>query len=219
MKCPHCANGIHDQWSNEFGIEHEHRDGSINHSWAGRSLVCPLCGNLVVHFLRHGGWVVQAWPRTGQRPLPAEVTDHWKEDFGEAVDVLGISPKASAALSRRMLQDLLREKGGVEPSNFFSEIEEVRTSGGVPSWLSENLHTVRIVGNWALTPRKSTNTGDIVEVEPGEAEFLLDVLEGAFDFYIVQPEKARLQREALTTRIEGSRRNYKPTLTEKLRTR
>jgi hypothetical protein len=41
----------------------------------------------------------------------------------------------------------------------------------------------------------------VVEIEPGEAEFLLEVLEGAFDFYFVQPERAKAQREALNAKL------------------
>jgi hypothetical protein len=108
-----------------------------------------------------------------------------------------------------MLQDLLREKAGVKPGNFFDEIEQVIGSGAVPSYLSENLHMVRTVGNWAAHTTKNKNPksatpGEVVEVEPEEAEFLLDVLEGAFDFYIVQPERARLQREAIEAKRTGA---------------
>jgi hypothetical protein len=67
----------------------------------------------------------------------------------------------------------------------------------IPSWLSENLDYVRVVGNFAAHPIKSTQSGSVVDVEPGEAEFLLDVLEGLFDFYFVQPKKAEAQRTAM----------------------
>jgi hypothetical protein len=48
---------------------------------------------------------------------------------------------------------------------------------------------------------KSANTGQVVEVEPGEAEFLLDVLEGAFDFWFVQPARAEAQRAAVNAKL------------------
>jgi hypothetical protein len=34
---------------------------------------------------------------------------------------------------------------------------------------------------------KSTTTGVILDAEPGEAEWNLDILESLFDFYFVQP--------------------------------
>jgi hypothetical protein len=67
-----------------------------------------------------------------------------------------------------------------------------------------NLDAVRVAGNFAAHPTKSEHTGDIVEVEPGEAEFLLDVLEGLFDFYIVQPKKAEQLRAGLNAKLEDA---------------
>ena len=45
-------------------------------------------------------------------PLPPEVPQEFAGDYKEACLVLADSPKASAALSRRCLQNLLREKSG-----------------------------------------------------------------------------------------------------------
>jgi hypothetical protein len=145
---------------------------------------------------------VIAWPRNAARPVPKEVDERFSADFREAAATLSISPKASAALSRRVLQDVLRERAGAKPSNLNSEIQEVIDSGKAPSWLVENLDAVRAVGNFAAHPIKSTNTGEVVEVETGEAEFLLDVLDGVFDFYFVQPKKAELKRAALDAKLQ-----------------
>jgi len=49
------------------------------------------------------------------------------------------------------------------------------------------LHHIRIIGNFAAHPEKTVNTGAIVDVEPGEAEWTLDVLESLFDFNFVRP--------------------------------
>ena len=80
-----------------------------------------------------------------------------------------ISPKASAALSRHTLQAVIREKAGITLKTLDAEIQAVIDSGSVPSWLADNLDAVRVVGNFAAHPMKSTNTGEVVEVEPGEA--------------------------------------------------
>ena len=48
---------------------------------------------------------------------------------------------------------------------------------------------------------KSTNTGEVIEVESGEAEWLLDTLEGLFDFYFVQPASLKKKREALNAKL------------------
>lgn len=142
------------------------------------------------------------WPPHATRPTPAEVDGRFAADFREASAVLDSSAKASAALSRRLLQDILREKAGYKRGNLDEEIQAVIDSGTAPSWLTDNLDAVRVVGNFAAHPIKSTHSGEVVEVEPGEAEFLLDVLDGLFDFYFVQPARARTQRDRINEKLQ-----------------
>jgi hypothetical protein len=114
------------------------------------------------------------------------------------------SAKPSAALSRRCLQSLIRDKAGIEFPSLSKEIDDLLASKEIPSWLGENVDAVRNVGNFAAHPEKDKNTGAIVDVEPGEAEWLLDVLEGLFDFYFVQPETARRKRAALNEKLKAA---------------
>ncbi len=48
---------------------------------------------------------------------------------------------------------------------------------------------------------KSTSTGEILPVEPGEAEWNLDVLEALFDFYYVQVAVAAKKKAALNAKL------------------
>jgi hypothetical protein len=95
------------------------------------------------------------------------------------------------------LQQVLREKAGVKKGNLENEIQQALDSKQLPSHLAENLDAVRVIGNFSAHPIKSTNTGEIIEVEPGEAEWQLEVLEGLFDFYFVEPAKSKKRRDAL----------------------
>ena len=94
-----------------------------------------------------------------------------------------------------------REKAGVKKGNLASEIQEVIDSGNLPSHLSESIDAIRNIGNFAAHPMKSTSTGEIVEVEVGEAEWILDVLEALFDYYFVQPALLKAKREALNKKL------------------
>jgi hypothetical protein len=49
---------------------------------------------------------------------------------------------------------------------------------------------------------KSTSTGQIVDVEEGEAEWLLDVLEELFEFYYVAPARAAARRDVLNQKLK-----------------
>ena len=89
----------------------------------------------------------------------------------------------------------------MKKGDLYDEIGEVLDSNQLPTWLADDLDAVRNVGNFAAHPIKSKNTGEIVDVEPGEAEWLLDVLEGLFDFYFVAPAKAAARRSALDAKL------------------
>jgi hypothetical protein len=126
------------------------------------------------------------------------------DDYREACLVLSDSPKASAALSRRCLQNLLREVARVKPSNLADEIQQVIDSGKLPSSLVDSIDAIRNVGNFAAHPMKSQRSGEILSVEPGEADWNLDVLEALFDFYFVQPEVIRKKRDALNKKLQDA---------------
>jgi hypothetical protein len=146
--------------------------------------------------------LMMVWPKGVSRaPVPVEVPPGIVEDYKEACLVLSDSPKASAALSRRCLQNVLRQCAGVKPSNLADEIQEVIDSKALPSTTADSLDAVRVIGNFAAHPIKSKSTGEIVDVEPHEAEWNLDVLESLFDFYYVLPAKARAKKDALNKKL------------------
>jgi len=46
--------------------------------------------------------------------------------------------------------------------------------------------------------------GEMVEIEPGEAEWSRDVLEGLLDFYFVQPALLQKKRDELNAKLAGA---------------
>lgn len=213
MKCLHCLKEIHSSRYTKL-IEHDTKG-----SWYILYQTCPACKQIILDLqLTHGDKKVDGsniieqfpvYPKTGNRaPLPPEVPGEFAKDYLEASIILYDSPKASAALSRRCLQHLIREKAGIKKKDLFQEIEELINSKQVPSYLADGLDAVRHIGNFAAHPIKSTNTGEIVEVELGEAEWLLDILEGLYDFYFVQPEILQKKKDALNQKLIDA--NKKP---------
>ena len=98
-----------------------------------------------------------------RKKAPPEVPIEIAKDFNEAVLILNDSPRASAALSRRCLQNILREKAKVKPGNLSDEIQEIIDRKELPSYLAECLDHIRIIGNFAAHPIKSERTGEIIE--------------------------------------------------------
>jgi hypothetical protein len=202
MKCPHCLENFHANIQTQQQVQD--KDGV----WEVHSTLCPSCKKATI-FLSTKKTAqdvpyrrIQVWPKEVARlPLPPEVTEPFASDYYEACLVLAESPKASAALSRRCLQALLCEKAGVKPTDLSKEIDEVLASKTLPLDLAEAIDDIRSFGNFAAQPLKSTNTGLVLDVEPGEAEWTLDVLEHLFDYYFVRPARLKAKRDALNKKL------------------
>lgn len=206
MKCPHCLVEFHASRSvEELGSD-------VDERWRILNYTCPSCEKLVLYLRNYriapaGGEITKSTrlihPKAPSRaPLPPEVPPEFGQDYTEACLVLADSPKASAALSRRCLQHLLREHSGVRASSLADEIQKVIDSDKLPSHLAEAIDAVRNIGNFAAHPLKSGKSGEILDVEPGEAEWNLDVLEGLFDFYFVQPAALKKKRDELNKKLK-----------------
>lgn len=171
---------------------------------------CPNCGRIIatiekLELKEHIGLVSQAehvvWPMSsGRAPVPLEVPSQIANDYDEAGLVLPFSPKASAALSRRCLQSVLRDAGKTKSKDLSKQIDEVLPK--LPLYIAQNLDAVRNIGNFAAHEQKSKLSGSILDVEPGEADWNLDVLESLFDFYYVRPEIERKKRDQLNEKLK-----------------
>lgn len=206
---PHCLTSFHDK------EELTHIGDDIEACWGVGMRRCPACGKIIVRLFkadkfypgtRLWGTKLQSYlvrPKVaGRPPVPTEVPLEYSKDYSEACLVLVDSPKASAALSRRCLQHILREKAKVKKQDLSKEIQEVIGSGSLPSHIAESLDAVRNVGNFAAHPTKSQSTGEIVDVESLEAEWNLAVIEALFDFYFVAPAKTAARKEALNKKLK-----------------
>jgi hypothetical protein len=134
-------------------------------------------------------------------PLDPGIPKKYRDDYKEACAVLSLSPKASAAITRRLLQHVLREEYKIDRGSLDKEIQAFIQLGNIPSHISEAVDAVRNVGNFAAHPLKDTNTGEIVDVEPGEAEWLLEVMDALFDFTFVQPQKLKDRKDQLNKKL------------------
>jgi hypothetical protein len=97
--------------------------------------------------------------------------------------------------------NLLRDEAKARPGNLADEIQQAIDSGKLPADLSESVDAIRNIGNFAAHPLKSQQTGQILDVEPGEAEWTLDVLESLFEFYFVRPAALQKRKAALNQKL------------------
>lgn len=223
--CPHCQFGIHPQEIGQtlalprpdgiafLGTETFEREGKaavdVRLRWTAYGTECPRCKSPIIDLERKSLYGddndvrlrFTAYPRnaTGRR-APSEVPAAIAKDFNEAELVLDLSPAASAALSRRCLQELLHAQG-YKQDDLSKAIVTAVQSKTLPSHLSEGLDCIREIGNFAAHPRKDTQTGTILPVEPHEADWNLNVLLGLLDFYYVQPKKDSDLKAALNQKL------------------
>jgi hypothetical protein len=148
-------------------------------------------------------WIV--YPRSSSRP-PAhnEVDEEIRSLYDEASLIANDSPRAAGALLRRALQQIIHDTAGIKKRDLNTEITELIGSNQLPSYITDILDSVRVVGNFAAHPIKSTSTGSIIDVEIGEVELCFDVMEALFDFYFIQPARIAAQKAAINKKLQDA---------------
>lgn len=100
-------------------------------------------------------------------PLPI------RSDYEEACAIVNLSPKASATLSRRCLQGMIRDFWGIKKNRLIDEIDALQDKIPVTQWNA--IHALRQLGNIGAHMEKDVNT--IIDIEPDEAKQLLKLIE------------------------------------------
>jgi|LGVF01.1.fsa_nt_gb hypothetical protein len=198
--CPHC--NTPNRFENVYNASRSNCsedylfNGSDDRQSQLRMCRCTNCGEITIFFEDK-----MIYPLGSTRPLcPKEVPEDIANDYKEACLVEPLSKKAAAALARRCLQNMLHQIG-ISKKNLYEEIDEAMTK--LPSHLSEAIDAIRNIGNFAAHPIKSDSTGNIVDVEEGETEWILDVLEQLFDFYYVSPARTKAKTNALNAKLKS----------------
>jgi hypothetical protein len=125
-----------------------------------------------------------------------------KLEYKEAYAVLEVSAKARAALSRRLLQQLLWDRG-IKKRDLAEEITEAINTSQFPSETAKFINNVRYLGNFAAHPLK-TAAGQIASVKTEESRWCLGVLQLLFDRYFIQPAMVKRIQKAVKMRAPAA---------------
>ena len=126
-------------------------------------------------------------PASAARSYPDYIPAPLRQDYEEACAIRDISPKASATLSRRCLQGIIRDYWDITKPRLIEEIAALQSITDPLTWSA--IDAVRSIGNIGAHMEKDINL--IIEVDPKEASMLIGLIETLFkDCYI-----ARHQRE------------------------
>jgi hypothetical protein len=133
-------------------------------------------------------------PRSGARPFPSYIPKPILDDYNEACLIIDGSAKASATLSRRCLQGMIRDFWGIIDRTLALEINALQGKIDATTWAA--IDAVRGVGNIGAHMEKDINL--IVDVEPEEAQLLIGLIEFLLkDWYVGRYERAEHMKRVI----------------------
>lgn len=145
--------------------------------------------------------VVLIYPDSEASSLPDYIPQAIRNDYKEAFSILFKSPKASATLSRRCLQGMIRDFWGIKKNRLIDEINELQ--GKIPAAQWAAIDALRQLGNIGAHMEKDVNA--IVDIDDNEAEMLLQLIELLMEKWYIN----RHDKEQLYKKIEDANRNKK----------
>lgn len=154
---------------------------------------CPACERISVQIMGVLGEVkgvcIGKYPSSKAKQYPDYVPASIIQDYSEAYLIVDLSPKASATLSRRCLQGMIRDRWKIVKSRLIDEIKELQ--GKIPAEQWKVIDGVRQLGNIGAHMEKDIDL--IVDIDQGEAKKLIQLIELLIEeWYIDRHEQEQL---------------------------
>lgn len=174
---------------------------------------CPGCKKHTINILGVGtevkDQVVRFQPKNSAKVYPEFIPQSIRTDYEEACGILELSPKASATISRRCLQGMIRDFWKVSGKrNLKDEIDAI--DDRVDPDVKLVLDSLRQLGNIGAHPEKDINL--IVDIEPGEAKMLITFIEYLLEEWYIKQQKTKDMMDAINQINDGKQllRKTKP---------
>ena len=121
---------------------------------------CPNCGQYTIYATGVGMAVrdvnISIRPISFAKQFPQYIPEAIRQDYEEACAIMSLSPKASATLSRRCLQGMIRDFWGITKPTLNKEIDELKDK--IPTDLWSSIDALRQLGNIGA---RRNSSGDI----------------------------------------------------------
>lgn len=210
-RCPFCSQnatiGNANYTVDDVDFKHGYKDGE--QSIRVKVIVCPnnecrqaeIVASQLQRTLRNHEWHysrLKEWkltPDSNARPFPDYIPPPIIQDYNEACLILTRSPKASATLSRRCLQGMIRDFWNIKEATLFKEIDAIKDSLDPETF--DAIDSLRKLGNIGAHMEKDIDT--IIEVDEDEAELLVQLIESLFEEWYIK----RHQRQEKMARIKA----------------
>lgn len=189
--------------NNEFGV-------NLGYRVVATACQNQLCKKITFQADIHlGQWRAGEWkknsdikfwqllPESSAKPQPEYIPKALRDDYFEACRIMPLSPKSSATLARRVLQGMIRDFCGVidgtldrEITKLAAMVKEEKAPRGVTPESVEAIDHVRKIGNIGAHMERDINL--IIDIEPEEAQILIDLVETLFDeWYVAREQRAK----------------------------
>lgn len=159
---------------------------------------CPHCEEYTIYADGIGSKIqdvhVPIRPISSAKKIPDYIPKAIRQDYEEACAIVTLSPKASATLSRRCLQGMIRNFWGISKVRLIDEINDLQNKIPTQQW--KVIDGVRRIGNIGAHMEKDINL--IVDIDPDEAQKLIKLIEHLLDqWYINRHEQELLYADII----------------------
>jgi len=138
---------------------------------------CPKCKEISIQLIGIGKVTKDIFmsikPKSLAKQFPDYIPIAVRQDYEESYTIVNLSPKASATLSRRCLQNMIRDFWGIKKNRLVDEIAELENKVPPTQW--KVIDSMRKIGNIGAHPEADINL--IVDIEPANAVKLLKIIE------------------------------------------
>lgn len=152
------------------------------------------------------GDTLRSWqliPESKVKTWPDYIPKAIREDYSEACLICELSPKASATLSRRCLQGIIRNVWEVKKGRLVDEIKQIEDKIS-PESLNE-INLIRNIGNIGAHMEKDVNL--IIDIDPGEARLLIELIESLIKEWYIDKHERKKRTAALEEKIKNANLN------------
>lgn len=208
--CPHCdrPTTVTDTDINSSSLQVFLKNPLGPQKFSVNVICCPnpACTKLTVNFLQFSmkkfasGWFqdqqIDQWqliPESAAKVFPDYVPEPIRSDYEEACLIVDKSPKASATLSRRCLQGMIRDFHGVSKGRLIDELAAIKDLIDPLTW--EAIDAVRSIGNIGAHMEKDINL--IIDVDEGEAQELIKLIELLISDWYIMRHNRQVQLESI----------------------
>lgn len=157
--------------------------GELEHTNINTDLIsvsfykCPHCNEVSIILKGLGekvnGILLPIYPRSLALQFPDYIPKAIKEDYEEACSIVSLSPKASATLSRRCLQGMIRDFWGISKPRLIDEIDALKDYVPPTQW--KVIDGIRRIGNIGAHMEKDISL--IIDIDSDEATKLIKLIE------------------------------------------